>query len=88
MTWFFLLGTILTLYDGFVFVLLLVWIRRERKEQDPKYLELCRRFLSDAQDFSEDNLKKAGIEKRFFNNGAFEDCLSEMKRYIELYKEQ
>ena len=33
MTWFFLLGTILTLYDGFVFVLLLVWIRRERKGQ-------------------------------------------------------
>ena len=63
-------------------------VRRERKEQDPKYLELCRRFLSDAQDFSEDNLKKAGIEKRFFNNRAFEDCLSEMKRYIELYKEQ
>ena len=33
MTWFFLLGTILTLYDGFVFVLLLVWIRREQKGQ-------------------------------------------------------
>ncbi len=63
-------------------------VRRERKEEEPKYLELCRRFLSDSEDFSEENLKKAGVERRFLNNEAFEDCLSELTGYIESYKEQ
>ncbi len=33
MTWFFLLGTVLTLFDGFVFVVIFVCIRWERKGQ-------------------------------------------------------
>ena len=40
---------------------------RERTQEQPKYAEMCRRFLADEQDFSEENLKKAGIEKRFLN---------------------
>lgn len=62
-------------------------VRRERKEQEPKYKEVCRRFLSDSEDFSEENLKKAGVERRFYNNDAFEDCLSELKEFIGSYKE-
>lgn len=42
-------------------------VQRERKEPVPKYEELCRRFLADAEDFSEQNLTAAGITKRFDN---------------------
>lgn len=40
---------------------------RERSQEIPKYEELCRRFLADAADFSEENLRLAGIEDRFIN---------------------
>lgn len=40
---------------------------RERTQEQPKYAEMCRRFLADEQDFSGENLEKAGIEKRFLN---------------------
>lgn len=42
-------------------------IDREKKQATPKYEEMCRRFLADAVDFSEENIKKAGIDKRFVN---------------------
>ena len=42
-------------------------LSRERAQEHPKYEELCRRFLADAKDFSEENLAKAGIERRFVN---------------------
>lgn len=41
---------------------------RERCEKEPKYEELCRRFLADQKDFSEENLMKAGIIYRYQNN--------------------
>ena len=40
---------------------------RERMQENPKYEELCRRFLADAKDFSEEKLKEAGITRRFIN---------------------
>ena len=43
-------------------------LERERIQEHPKYEEMCRRFLADQQDFSEENLKKAGITNRFNNN--------------------
>ena len=43
-------------------------LERERIQEHPKYEEMCRRFLADQQDFSEDNLSKAGITNRFNNN--------------------
>ena len=42
-------------------------LERERKQVSPQYAEMCRRFLADAEDFSEANLKKADIERRFRN---------------------
>ena len=51
---------------------------RERMQAEPKYEELCRRFLADAKDFSEENLKKAEIERRFVN-----DELEETERQIK-----
>ncbi len=40
---------------------------RERSQSEPKYEEMCRRFLADAADFSEQKLSEAGITQRFVN---------------------
>lgn len=42
-------------------------LAREREQKQPKYEEMCRRFLADAEDFSSKKLKEAGIEKKFSN---------------------
>lgn len=42
-------------------------LEREKTQEKPKYAEMCRRFLADEQDFSEENLQKAGITNRFWN---------------------
>lgn len=54
---------------------------RERKQSEPKYAELCRRFLADQEDFSEENLDKAGIIRRF-NNDHLKKCLEEIQKYL------
>lgn len=43
-------------------------IARERQQEHPGYEEVCRRFLADQKDFSEDNLKEAGITRRYQND--------------------
>lgn len=48
-------------------VRLLRALEREQKQREPKYEELCRRFLADAADFSEEKLQEAGITRRFSN---------------------
>ncbi|MCI8527396.1 MAG: guanylate kinase, partial [Oscillospiraceae bacterium] len=57
-------------------------IERERKQAIPAYQEMCRRFLADSEDFSEKNLKEAGISRRFQNNGEIKVCLQEITKYI------
>ena len=57
-------------------------IRREELQQEPKYAEMCRRFLADTEDFSEENLKRAGITKRFSNIDP-ESCIKELKNCIQ-----
>ena len=42
-------------------------VERERKQHSPKYAELCRRFLADEEDFSEDKLEALGIRKTYQN---------------------
>ena len=56
-------------------------VERERRQAQPKYAELCRRFLADAEDFSDENLAGAGISRRFVNND-LDECLSEIESYI------
>ena len=56
-------------------------LARERKETTPRYAEMCRRFLGDTKDFSDEKLEQAGIEKRF-DNIDFEECISQIKEYI------
>ena len=57
-------------------------LERERRQQIPKYEELCRRFLADSQDFSEENIARAGIETRF-ENVELESCVSEILRFVK-----
>lgn len=61
-------------------------LNRERKQQQPKYEEMCRRFLADSEDFSEEKIREAGIRRRFQNDN-LERCLSEIKEYIMGIKE-
>ena len=56
-------------------------LKRERKQEHPKYEEMCRRFLADAKDFSEEKLKEAGIDNRFENED-LESCYSQILQFI------
>lgn len=57
-------------------------VERERTEKIPKYKELCRRFIADCDDFSEDKLLLAGINRCFRNDSDIESCIDEIKMYI------
>ena len=57
-------------------------IHRERQQREPKYAELCRRFLADEEDFSEEKIEKAGIHRRF-ENQVLEDCIQEITEMIQ-----
>lgn len=54
---------------------------REREQEKPKYEEMCRRFLADQEDFSEENIRKAGIKLRFANEN-LELCVENIIKYI------
>ena len=43
-------------------------VLREMEQSEPKYEELCRRFLADEQDFREEEIKRLGIEKKYENH--------------------
>ena len=57
-------------------------LERERRQAEPKYAELCRRVLADSEDFSEENIVEAGIQKRFQNDD-FSTCLGEIVLYLK-----
>lgn len=56
---------------------------REKSQDQPKYAEMCRRFLADTEDFQEEKIEAAGIgaEDRF-ENDSFEGCLEKIRRHI------
>ena len=58
-------------------------LNREREQENPRYEEMCRRFLADSVDFSEENIKNAGIVKRFSNNGSIDECIYNIKEEIK-----
>ena len=55
-------------------------LEREEAQSNPRYAEMCRRFLADMVDFSEEKLAAAGITRRFFN-----EDLDEVRREITAY---
>ena len=56
-------------------------LAREREQAQPKYKELCRRFLADEEDFSEEKLRRLGIQRRFRNKDK-EHCLEKITEVI------
>ena len=56
-------------------------LNRERTQAEPKYEEMCRRFLADSEDFSQEKIERAGISRRFVND-ELERCLDEIRGYI------
>lgn len=52
-------------------------LSRERQQEQPKYEEMCRRFLEDQKDFSEENLEEAGIVRRYYNDDKVQ-CLEKI----------
>lgn len=56
---------------------------RELSQECPKYGEMCRRFLADSEDFSEEKIAQANIARRFVNED-LEQCLDEIKDYIRV----
>lgn len=56
-------------------------LNRERSQAEPKYEEMCRRFLADSADFSEEKIEAAGITRRFENDD-LERCIREIADYI------
>ena len=58
-------------------------IGRERKQKNPEYKEVCRRFLADEEDFSREKLDSAGLNMIFSNNSELQDCIKSIKAYIK-----
>ena len=56
-------------------------IKREREQTNPRYAELCRRFLADQEDFSEDKIKDARIDRRFENDN-LDNCVRNIINYV------
>ena len=52
-------------------------VLREMEQSEPKYEELCRRFLADEEDFREEEIKRLGIEKKY-QNVNLEQCVDEI----------
>ena len=49
-------------------------LNREMSQPSPKYAELCRRYLADREDFSEEKLERNNINVRFNNENVEETC--------------
>ena len=57
-------------------------LARERAQKQPKYEEMCRRFLADSADFTKEKIQEAGITRRFYNDD-LQRCLEEIEEYIK-----
>ncbi len=55
---------------------------REKSQENPRYTELCRRFIADSLDFAEEKLKKLGINKKY-ENKVLETCYEEIKADVQ-----
>ena len=57
-------------------------VKREENQKKPNYREVCRRYLADEKDFSEENLARLGITKRYQNTD-MEMCVEEILRDLD-----
>ncbi|MCR5409961.1 MAG: guanylate kinase [Lachnospiraceae bacterium] len=62
-------------------------IKREKESGRPDYKEMCRRYLADDEDFSEERLEQAGIKDRYrFENQDLYECIDDIRRMIIGYQ--
>lgn len=59
---------------------------REKSQESPQYAEMCRRYLADEEDFSEENLRKLGIYKKYQNND-LDKCIEQIVSDIRAIKD-
>ena len=57
-------------------------VKREENQKKPNYREVCRRYLADEKEFSEENLERLGITKRYQNTD-MEMCVEEILRDLD-----
>lgn len=62
-------------------------VHREMGQEHPNFREVCRRFLADEEDFSEEKLREAEIRKRYRNDD-IESCLREIIGEIRRQEEK
>lgn len=64
-------------------------IEREKRQENPNYEEVKRRFKADNIDFSEENLRKAGIgQSETFENYDLDKCVENIITYIQKEREK
>lgn len=57
---------------------------REEQEKNPKYREICRRFIKDEEDFKEENLTRLEIlEDNRFENDNLDRCIYQIEKKIK-----
>ena len=58
-------------------------LSRERRQPEPKYREMCRRYLADCEDFSEEKLAVAGVsDDHIFENHSVEETVAAIIAFI------
>ncbi|MCI8511294.1 MAG: guanylate kinase [Lachnospiraceae bacterium] len=57
-------------------------LEREKLQKKPNYREVCRRYLADEEDFSDEKLARLNITRRF-QNLELEQCLEEIGKAIK-----
>ena len=57
-------------------------VKREENQKKPNYREVCRRYLADEKDFSEENLERLGLTKRYQNTD-MDMCVEEILRDLD-----
>lgn len=64
-------------------------LNREKLPENRRFKEMCRRFLADTEDFSEERIRELeiGDESRFENDN-LERCVARIKNYIISVKNQ
>lgn len=55
---------------------------REKRQDHPKYEEMCRRFLADAEDFAQEKIEALGIKQTFYND-SLDKCLQEIVVFLQ-----
>lgn len=58
-------------------------IKREKAQKSPCAMEVCRRFLADEEDFAEEKLQMAGIERQIRNDD-FEKAVENIEKVISI----